>query len=292
MWLQCKNYTSLSQKPIFKPSKFFGGFFCSSIAKFASMQDIKKLLDFKLNQITREQLFVADDPISIPHRFVKKEDIEISGFLTAILSWGMRRQIIERAGFLMQLMDHAPHQFVMQATDRDFSHLEQFQYRTFKGVDCHALVYALAMIYRQSGSMEEVFSEGYKNGGIWEAIVFTRNTLLKFPHEKRTEKHLANPGKGSSAKRINMFLRWMVRKDDDGIDFGIWKNIPTKDLICPLDLHTGKAARKLGLLNRKQDDRKAAEELTMQLRKMDSDDPVKYDLALFMLSMDQQLESR
>ncbi|MDD4373928.1 MAG: TIGR02757 family protein [Bacteroidales bacterium] len=263
----------------------------SSLATFASMENIKTLLDFKLIQITREQLFVANDPISIPHRFTKKEDIEISAFLTAILSWGMRRQIIERAGFLMQLMDHAPHQFVMQASDRDFSRLEQFQYRTFKGIDCHALINAVAMIYRHSGGLEVIFSNAYKNGGIWEAIVFARESLLKFPHEKRTEKHLANPNKGSSAKRFNMFLRWMVRKDETGIDFGIWKSISTKDLICPLDLHTGKAARKLGLLIRKQDDRKAADELTIQLRKMDPCDPVKYDLALFMLSMEKQLDS-
>jgi uncharacterized protein (TIGR02757 family) len=254
------------------------------------MIDIKALLDSKLAQITKDQIFVADDPICIPHRFSKKEDIEIAGFLTAILSWGMRRQIIERAGFLMQLMDNAPFQFLMQAEARDFSRLEQFQYRTFKGIDCHALTYALAMIYKNQGGLEQAFSSGFVQGNIWDAIVFVRNILLSYPHEKRTEKHLANPEKGASAKRINMFLRWMVRQDESGIDFGLWKNISTKALICPLDLHTGNAARKLGLLQRKQDDKRAADELTAQLLLFDASDPVKYDLALFMLSIDKQLE--
>jgi uncharacterized protein (TIGR02757 family) len=252
--------------------------------------NIKAILDSKLAQITKDQIFVADDPISIPHRFSIKEDIEIAGFLTAILSWGMRRQIIERAGFLMKLMDNAPYQFLMHAEAKDFSRLEQFQYRTFKGIDCHALTHALAMIYRKHGGLEQTFTSGFAQGNIWDAIVVVRNILLSYPHEKRTEKHLANPQKGASAKRINMFLRWMVRQDEAGIDFGLWKNIPAKALICPLDLHTGKAARKLGLLKRKQDDKKAADELTAQLLLFDAHDPVKYDLALFMLSMDKQLE--
>ena len=255
------------------------------------MQSVKALLDSKLSQITIDQVFVANDPISIPHKFNNKEDIEIAGFLTAILSWGMRKQIIEKASNLMQLMDNAPYQFLIQATAKDFNSLEQFQYRTFKGVDCHALVYALAMLYRESGGLEKVVLNGYRKGGIWEAIHHLRNTLLKYPHEKRTEKHLANPMKGSSAKRINMFLRWMVRTDESGIDFGLWKGIPSKDLICPLDVHTGKSARKLGLLTRKPDDRKAADELTAKLRRFDSNDPVKYDLALFMLSMDKQIQT-
>jgi uncharacterized protein (TIGR02757 family) len=168
--------------------------------------------------------------------------------------------------------------------------LEQFQYRTFKGIDCHALTYALAMIYKNQGGLEQAFSSGFVQGNIWDAIVFVRNILLSYPHEKRTEKHLANPEKGASAKRINMFLRWMVRQDESGIDFGLWKNISTKALICPLDLHTGNAARKLGLLQRKQDDKRAADELTAQLLLFDASDPVKYDLALFMLSIDKQLE--
>ncbi len=254
------------------------------------MIHIKALLDSKLSQITKDLIFIANDPISIPHQFSSKEDIEIAGFLTALLSWGMRKQIIERAGILMQLMDNAPYQFLMQAKARDFSRLEQFQYRTFKGIDCHALVYALAMIYRKHDGLEQTFSSGFAQGNIWDAIVFVRKILLSYPHEKRTEKHLANPEKGASAKRINMFLRWMVRQDESGIDFGLWKSIPAHALICPLDLHTGRSARELGLLKRKQDDKKAADELTNQLLLFDNHDPVKYDLALFMLSMDKQLQ--
>lgn len=227
-------------------------------------------------------LFIENDPISIPHRFNKKEDIEISGFLAATLAWGQRVTIIKKSNELLNLMENVPHDFVMNASENELNRLKSFVHRTFQPDDCMYFIYALHEIYCQNSSLEKLFTEGYnKNHSIREAIFHFRERFFSCGHLSRTRKHVPNPMKGAAAKRINMFLRWMVRNDHKGVDFGIWKNISTADLMCPLDVHAGNIARSLGLLQRKQDDWLAVEELTANLSTFDPHDPVKYDFALF-----------
>lgn len=226
--------------------------------------------------------FIVDDPVSIPHKFSRKEDIEIAGFLTALISWGNRRAILKSASDLMQLMENQPFEFISNAGDSDLKKLTKFYYRTFNASDLLFLVEALKHLYCEKGGMEQVACNSFNQTGTVKGMITgIREEMLKAPHLPRSEKHLANPMKGSAAKRINMFLRWMVRDDENGVDFGLWKKIPASALMIPLDLHTGRIARKLGLLQRKQDDWKAVEELTSNLRKLDPEDPVKYDYALF-----------
>lgn len=226
--------------------------------------------------------FILMDPISVPHQFDKKEDIEIAGFLTALISWGRRDMIIKSAMQIMRLMSNKPHDFITSKNLEGFKRLESFYYRTFRGEDLIFLLSALRNIYINNNGLETIANESFKrSANIKDVIVGIRNSLLETPHLKRSEKHLSNPLKGSAAKRINMFLRWMIRNDNRGVDFGLWKQIPTSELICPLDIHSGRIARKLGLLYRKQDDWKAAEELTLTLKQMDPQDPVKYDYALY-----------
>ncbi len=226
--------------------------------------------------------FIKTDPISIPHRFTVKEDIEISGFLTALISWGNRKAILKSASVLMTFFENEPYHFITIASLSEFKRFEKFVYRTFNADDLLFLISALRTVYREKGGLEEVVSNSFqKHGSIKETIINLRETLLQTEHLARSEKHLANPAKGSAAKRINMFLRWMVRKDDRGVDFGIWQRIPASALMCPLDIHSGNVARAMGLLQRKQNDWKAVEELTGRLRQFDKNDPVKYDFALF-----------
>lgn len=248
------------------------------------MKDLKKYLDEQV-AVFNNPSFIASDPISIPHRFAMKQDIEISGFVTAILSWGNRTSIIAKASVLMQLMENEPFSFFKNSSDREFERFSKFVYRTFNADDCIFLLQSLQQIYLENDSLENIILKGYqKDHDIFEGIEMLRNELMKIPHLLRSEKHLSSPAKGSAAKRINMFLRWVVRKDNAGVDFGIWNKIDQADLICPLDLHSSKTARKLGLLSRNSNDRKAAIELTGNLRRLDAQDPVKYDFALFGLS--------
>ncbi|MBN2616304.1 MAG: TIGR02757 family protein [Bacteroidales bacterium] len=226
--------------------------------------------------------FIPSDPISIPRRYSKKEDIEISGFLTALISWGSRKAILNSAQLLMDLMGNEPHNFILSASDKELKQFANFQYRTFKTSDLLFIVEVLKNIYTSEDGLEGIFTENFRSTGlVRSAIIGLRERFLQTPHLSRSEKHLANPDKGSAAKRINMYLRWMVRSDDKGVDFGLWEQIPMSALMIPLDLHTGATARKLGLLHRKQNDWKAVEELTQNLRKFDPEDPVKYDFALF-----------
>lgn len=226
--------------------------------------------------------FIKSDPISIPHMFTVKEDIEISGFLTSIIAWGRRTAIIKSANHLIELMDMAPHDFLVGANDIEFKRFNSFVYRTFNPDDCLFLITALRNLYIVVGGLEQVATESFKkNSKMIDVIIGIRDALFETPHLHRSEKHVANPQSGSAAKRINMFLRWMVRNDNCGVDFGIWKNIPQSHLMCPLDVHSGNVARKLGLLTRKQNDWKAVEELTAKLRTYNINDPVKYDFALF-----------
>ncbi|NOY50204.1 MAG: TIGR02757 family protein [Chlorobi bacterium] len=242
---------------------------------------IKQLLDEKAEQYNRTQ-FIEPDPISIPHKFRSQCDIEISAYLTSIISWGRRPAILKSANRLMEIMDFEPYNFILNAGKPELKKLEHFVYRTFNSGDCLFVVEALKQLYSNFGTMEEVANKYYSdNLSIKDVIQGIRAELLKTPHLERSEKHFANPANGSAAKRTNMFLRWMIRKDDKGVDFGLWKSIPASALMMPLDVHSGNTARSLGLLERKQNDWRAVEELTNRLKKFDSDDPVKYDFALF-----------
>lgn len=255
------------------------------------MNELLKFLDSCVIYYNQSS-FIKNDPVSIPHLFSKKEDIEIAGFLTALISWGNRTAIIKSAAQLMNWMDGSPFDFVLNASEPELKLISSFYYRTFQGDDLLFVLYALRNIWEKKEGLEVLAAGAFRrNGKIKEAIVEIRKTMLEIPHLKRSEKHLANPENGSAAKRTNMFLRWMVRNDGAGVDFGLWKNIPQSLLMCPLDVHSGTTARKLGLLSRKQNDWKAVEELTLNLKKFDPQDPVKYDFALFGLGVSRQFAS-
>lgn len=233
--------------------------------------------------------FIKNDPISIPHLFKNKEDIEISAFLTATIAWGNRVSIIKNAMKLIELMENQPYNFILNAEESEYLRFDSFVHRTFNGEDCKFFIHSLKNIYKHHNGLEGVFSKSYNETiEIFESISRFRQMFFSLPHFNRTEKHVSDPARGSAAKRINMFLRWMVRSDDKGVDFGLWKKIPVSALVCPLDLHTGNIARKLGLISRKQNDRKAVEELMVKLRLFDANDPVKYDFALFGMGVNNQ----
>lgn len=228
--------------------------------------------------------FIESDPVSVPHRFSLKEDIEISGFLAATIAWGNRASILKSGNRLMDLMEDAPYEFLMDAKPNDFKRFEGFVHRTFNAIDCVYFLKALRQIYQKHGGLEGIFSG---EGGMDVRIHRARTIFLSFRAPARTGKHFSDPLSKSAAKRINMFLRWMVRNDKQGVDFGIWKAISPAELCCPLDVHSGRVARMLGLLQRQQNDWKAVMELTENLRKLDPKDPVKYDFALFGMGVDQ-----
>ncbi|MGC1472696.1 MAG: TIGR02757 family protein [Psychroserpens sp.] len=247
-------------------------------------KDLKEFLDTKVDQYNHPR-FIDSDPIQIPHRFSKKEDIEISAFLTATIAWGNRKSIINNANKMMELLDQAPHDFIMNHHQRDLEKLSPFVHRTFNGNDFIQFVESLHHIYKEHNGLEAIFSKHSNNKNLQVAIHQFKKNFFEIDHLERTKKHVSDPLKNSAAKRINMFLRWMVRKDQNGVDFGIWKSISPALLSCPLDVHSGNVARKLKLLKRKQNDGKALLELDTSLRKLDSTDPVKYDFALFGLGV-------
>ncbi|MGZ4034361.1 MAG: TIGR02757 family protein [Bacteroidia bacterium] len=226
--------------------------------------------------------FIESDPVSIPHQFTKKEDIEIAGFLAATIAWGQRVTIINNANKMMKLMGNSPHDFIMSAKEKDLKKFEGFVHRTFNSVDTIFFMRSLKNIYINHGGLEKVFSKPDCS----DAITNFRILFFSIEYPARTMKHVSNPAENSSAKRLCMYLRWMIRKDKQGVDFGIWnsKLLPSH-LMCPLDVHSGNVARKLGLLKRTQNDWKAVNELTLNLRKFDPKDPVKYDFALFGLGV-------
>lgn len=243
--------------------------------------DLKSFLEEKY-QLYNNSSFIESDPIQVPHQFHQKEDIEITAFLTALIAWGQRKSIIKNANYLISLLENEPHQFVLNASKHELKSIEKFVHRTFNGSDAIEMILALQIIYRDENGLENVFIHG-KN--TFEKIEFFHLIMKNLFTQDRTVKHISSPGKGSAAKRLNMFLRWMVRNDKKGVDFGLWKTFSPSDLICPLDVHSGNAARKLGLLKRVQNDWQAAEELTQSLRIFDPTDPVKYDFALFGLGV-------
>lgn len=250
--------------------------------KRAHFSDHKDFLEEMVLRYNRTD-FIAPDPISIPHQFMKKEDIEISGFLTALISWGQRPVILKNANRLMELMEFEPHNFLIDANLNEFKRFDNFVHRTFNGIDCRFFLVSLKNIYIEHGGLEKVFNESLKesNNQMGEAIHRVRTIFFGKNAPGRCSKHFADPLANSAAKRINMYLRWMVRKDKQNVDFGIWKKISPSLLYCPLDVHSGRVARELGLLSRTQDDWKAVDELTANLRTLDPNDPVKYDFALF-----------
>lgn len=246
--------------------------------------EIKDFLDEKVEQYNQPK-FIESDPIQIPHRFTLKEDIEISGFLVATFSWGNRKTIIKNGEKLMELMGNSPFDFVMNFSDDQPERLSDFVHRTFNSTDLIYFIKALQNIYKNHDGLEAVFSKYAVKENLQPAIHQFKKVFFELPHLKRTEKHVSDPLKNSAAKRINMFLRWMVRKDTKGVDFGIWDSLGPAQLSCPLDVHSGNVARKLNLLQRKQNDAKALAELDTALRKLNKKDPVQYDFALFGLGV-------
>ncbi|MCK0159485.1 TIGR02757 family protein [Allomuricauda sp. F6463D] len=246
--------------------------------------ELKEFLDAKVLEYNHP-IFLEADPIQIPHRFTQKEDIEISAFLTATIAWGNRKSIINNAIKLMGMMGNSPYDFVMNHSKDDLELLSPFVHRTFNGSDLAYFVSSLQNIYKNLGGLEAVFTEHQTKDSMQPAISEFKEVFFELPHPNRTQKHVSDPNKGSAAKRINMFLRWMVRDNATGVDFGLWKDIAPAKLSCPLDVHSGNVARKLKLLKRKQNDAKALQELDKNLRKLDANDPVKYDFALFGLGV-------
>lgn len=245
-------------------------------------EEIYQLLEEKYDQFNRSS-FIDSDPISIPHLFTKKQDIEIGGFISASIAWGQRKTIIKNATRFVELMDMEPYDFVLHHSQQDLNRFTDFKHRTFNGIDAKYFITALKHIYTQHSGLENVFAQHSNN--MQQSIANLKRTFFEIDHPHRTQKHISDPLKNSAAKRINMYLRWMVRNDNRGVDFGIWNKISPQHLMCPLDVHSGNVARKLGLLSRKQDDWKATVELTDSLKKLDPNDPIKYDFSLFGLGV-------
>ena len=249
------------------------------MAKFKQIE-IKSFLDYKAD-IYENENFIEEDPISIPHLFSKKEDIEISGFITATISWGQRKTIIKNARQIMEMMDLSPFDFIKNHSKMDLKPLSRFVHRTFNGTDLVFFILSLKNIYKNHGGLEKLFIPNNINDNMSKAINQMKSIFFSISHKHRTRKHISDPLKGSAAKRINMFLRWMVRSNRKKVDFELWKSISPSQLSCPLDVHTGRVARKLKILNRNQNDYKATVELDSYLKKINPKDPVKYDFALF-----------
>jgi uncharacterized protein (TIGR02757 family) len=247
-------------------------------------RELKEFLDAKVLQYNHPK-FLESDPIQIPHTFQKKEDVELSAFLTATIAWGNRKSIINNAHRLMGMLDQSPHDFILNHTESDLAKLEGFVHRTFNDIDLKFFLRSLQNIYLNHGGLENLFSKGIQSKSMQPAISDFKKVFFELPHLPRTTKHVSDPMKGSAAKRLNMFLRWMVRDGATEVDFGLWKTISPAVLSCPLDVHSGNVARKLKLLKRKQNDAKALAELDKSLRKLDPSDPVKYDFALFGLGV-------
>lgn len=249
--------------------------------------ELKELLENRVERYNRPE-FIALDPVCIPHQFSKKQDIEIAGFFAATLAWGQRTTIINKCNELLKMMDHAPHDFILQHRLSDLKMFKHFKHRTFNSTDALYFIESLSHYYSRNHSLEDAF--------LWDRQQLTTNvdfpieaglmnfhsTFFSLPdYPKRTIKHVSSPAKKSACKRLNMFLRWMVRQDDKGVDFGLWKKIPASQLVCPCDVHVERVARKLNLITRRGMNWQTATELTVNLRKLDPQEPVKYDFALF-----------
>jgi uncharacterized protein (TIGR02757 family) len=256
------------------------------LKKSAAMNknELKEFLEEKV-LLYNNPKFIESDPIQIPHQFSLKEDVEISGFLTSTIAWGNRKMIINNSKRMMALMGNSPYDFVMSHNDTQLENLDGFVHRTFNSQDFVTFIKALRHIYTNHNGLEMAFAKNQQLLSMQQSIGEFKKLFFEVDHRSRTMKHVSDPMQGSAAKRINMFLRWMARNDNAGVDFGIWKSIAPASLSCPLDVHSGNVARKLGLLRRKQNDAKALAELDAALRLLDPNDPVKYDFALFGLGV-------
>ncbi len=248
-----------------------------------TIKNLKSFLNRKVDHYNQPS-FIKDDPVLIPHLFTKKQDIEIAGFFAATFAWGNRATIIRKSKELMGLMNDAPHDFCLHHTEDDLKKLTPFKHRTFTATDLLYFIEFFKQHYQRHKSLEPAFTRHGKT--IEQMLTGFHHYFFSLEYvPRRTKKHIATPERSSSCKRLNMFLRWMVRRDDKGVDFGLWKNISPAQLICPIDLHVARVAKRLGLLQRKQTDWQAALELTEYLRTLDKNDPVKYDFALFGLGI-------
>jgi uncharacterized protein (TIGR02757 family) len=250
--------------------------------------EIKAFLEDKYLQYNTPS-FIDCDPISIPHGFSESRDREIAGFLTAAIAWGRRDLILRSSRMMLELMDNRPYEFIVDANEVELLRFSRFVHRTFNGADCIYFMKGLRHIYSRYANMEDVIVQGMQaTGSVREGLAHLRRIFFSLPHLTRNEKHFADVTGGAAGKRLNMFLRWMIRNDNRGVDFGIWKKIDSSALFIPLDLHSGNTARRLGILTRKMNDWKAVEELTAILREFDPADPVKYDFALFGLGVNEK----
>lgn len=254
-----------------------------------SQNELKEFLDKKVGFYNRST-FIDNDPIYVPHQFSKKQDIEIMGFFASVFAWGQRKTIINKSMELARRFDGKPHEFILHHSENDLKQLVGFKHRTFNDTDLLYFVDFLHWHYRANDSLEGAFIPRSGFSGMEDSLIYFERNFFDYPHApERTKKHIATPARNSTCKRLNMFLRWMVRNDNRGVDFGLWKKIEPKHLICPIDVHVDRTARHLGLISRKQTDWKTALELTENLRMLDAEDPVKYDFALFGLSIENKI---
>ena len=252
-------------------------------------QELKLFLDEKVREFNRTE-FIETDPIFVPHQFSLKQDVEIMGFFASVFAWGQRKTIINKSMELAKRLDNRPYEFILNHAEGDLKQLLGFKHRTFNDIDLLYFVDFLHRHYRENESLEDAFvpTSGFED--MEKSLIHFEEQFFDHPDAPhRTRKHVATPARNSTCKRLNMFLRWMVRDDDRGVDFGLWKKIRPQGLICPIDVHVERTARNLGLISRIQTDWKTAVELTGNLRLLDADDPVKYDFALFGISIEGQL---
>ncbi|OSZ82967.1 TIGR02757 family protein [Chitinophagaceae bacterium IBVUCB1] len=250
------------------------------------MHNLKHLLDEKA-RLYNQPSFIKGDPVCVPHRFTKKQDIEIAGLFAAVLAWGNRTSIINSTNKIMQWMDDAPHDYILHHQDTDLKKMLGFAHRTFNATDLLYFIHFLQHHYRQYNSLEDAFvpAKNYKNETVEQALIHFHNYFFSIEHPERTQKHIATPARKSACKRINMYLRWMVRTDKQDVDFGIWKKISPRQLVCPLDVHVGRVAFRLGLISSEKSDWQNALALTQGLRQLNPEDPAVYDYALFGLGV-------
>lgn len=246
-----------------------------------SREQLRDLLEHLYDKYNREE-FIEADPISVPHSFSRTEDREIAGFFASTIAWGNRKAIVRSAHRMMDYMDNAPYDFVCNATETDLQRLHTYVHRTFNGRDFADFVRAVQGVCRKWGSLGEMFQSLYeRNGNMATVLSEARKEFFSAEHDQHCEKHFSSIDKGAACKRLNMYLRWFVRRDGRGVDFGLWRRIPMSALYLPLDVHSGNMGRELGLLNRRQNDWKATEEITASLREFDAEDPVRFDFSLF-----------
>ncbi|HKZ36432.1 MAG TPA: TIGR02757 family protein [Chryseolinea sp.] len=252
-----------------------------------SQAELKAFLDQKADLYNRPE-FISSDPISIPHAYKKKQDIEIAGLFAAVLAWGQRVTIIRKCKELLARMDNDPYHFIVHHTEGDLKPMQEFKHRTFNATDTLYFIAFLKWYYSNHLSLEDAFKVSAQDETIEEGLINFHNQFFSLDdHPHRTKKHIATPQRKSTCKRLNMYLRWMVRSDNKGVDFGLWKSISPSQLVCPCDLHVDRVSRKLKLIKRKPTDWQTALELTSHLRKLDVSDPVRYDFALFGLGIEE-----